>query len=100
MSYLSSGLKMFERNSALAKRIAAGAGRASGSMGNLAAAATARGFGRTGKAFGLGQKAFGLAQQYPRRAVGGAALGIGTLGLMGNGRRNNSTYQESNPYNY
>jgi len=98
--YGSSALKMFGRNQSVAKAISAGAGRASGAVGRASARAGMAGNARTNRMLSAGARGLGYAQRYPRRAAGGAALGLGAMGLAGNGRRNNSPYQQSNPYGY
>ena len=96
--YGSSALRMFGRNQSIAKAVAAGAGRASGVVGNASARAGMAGMGRTNKILSAGARGLGYAQRNPRRAMGGAGLAMGAMGLAGNGRRNNSPYQDSNPY--
>ena len=97
--YGSSALRMFGKNQAVAQAIA---GRANGAVRALTKAGTANAYGG-GSAFKTGLYARGArAAQYvadnPRRTVGGAGIAMGGMGLAGNGRRNNSPYQQSNPY--
>ena len=90
---------MFGKNQAVAQYIAGGA-KSAGKTLRKAGMANAYG---GGSAFKTGLYAKGArAAQYvadnPRRAVGGAGIAMGGIGLAGNGRRNNSPYQDSNPY--
>ena len=96
--YGSSALRMFGKNQSVAKSIAAGAGRASGVLGNASARAGMAGMGRTNRVLSAGARGFDYARRNPRRAAGGAIAGMGAIGMAGNGRRNNSPYQDSNPY--
>jgi hypothetical protein len=96
--YGSSALRMFGRNQSIAKAVSAGAGRASGVLGNASARAGMAGMGRTNRMLSAGARGLGYAQRNPRRAMGGAGLVMGGIGMAGDGRRNNSPYQASNPY--
>ena len=96
--YGSSALKMFGKNQAVAQSIAAGAKRATGVVGAASARAGMAGMGRTNKMLSAGARGLEYTRRNPRRVVGGAVAGMGAMGLAGNGRRNNSPYQDSNPY--
>lgn len=97
--YGSSALKMFARNGAVANKIAGGANRAVGALGR-AGMASAYGGGSAIKTglYTKGMRAAQYVANNPRRSAGALGLGIGAMGLAGNGRRNNSPYQDSNPY--
>ena len=97
--YGSSALKMFGRNQAIAKSISSGGTRAAHGFADRAMRNVANG-GSSIKThlYEQGMRASRYVARNPRRAAGGAAggagLGIGAMGLAGNGRRSNSPYQD------
>ena len=93
--YGSSALKMFGRNQSIAKSISSGGTRAAHGFADRAMRNVANG-GSSIKThlYDQGMRASRYVARNPRRAAGGAGLGIGAMGLAGNGRRNNSPYQD------
>lgn len=96
--YGSSALKMFKRNGAIAQKISSGARVVESGLQNLAGSPGRSSIGS--RVYRRGAQAAKYVADNPRRATGGAALGLGAMGLAGNGRRNNSPYSEPNPYSY
>jgi hypothetical protein len=97
--YGSSALKMFGRNQSIAKSISSGGRRAAHGFADRAMMNVANG-GSSIKTnlYEQGMRASRYVARNPRRAAGGAVggvgLGIGALGLAGNGGGNNSPYQD------
>ena len=84
---------MFARNGSVARAVSGGANRAVGAM-----SGRVTGSGVRSGLYASGMRAAQYVANNPRRAMGGAAVGLGAMGLAGNGRRNNSPYQQQNPY--
>lgn len=101
MSYLSSGLQMFKKNSAVAERIAAGLGRTSERLAQSANAArfasefnvsqrpriiaSGVSYARQAQAAvaQTGSKALSTAAKYPRRTSAAIGLGLGGVAFSG-----------------